>query len=73
MEREWLRQMRKIKGYKQEDVAKYAKKSITLYSYIESGERNPSVKTAQRIADLLNFDWTLFFPEEKKKNKNKEV
>jgi putative transcriptional regulator len=32
---------------------------------IENGERIPSVGTAKKIAEILNFDWTLFFEEER--------
>lgn len=38
----------------------------SAYFYIENGERRPSVETAKKIAAVLGFDWTLFFPDEKK-------
>ena len=31
--------------------------------YIEAGERRPSVENAKKIANVLGFDWTLFFPD----------
>lgn len=34
-----------------------------FYSMIESGERRPSVETAKKIAAVLGFDWTMFFPD----------
>lgn len=37
-----------------------------FYSMLESGERRPSVETAKKIANVLAFDWTLFFPDEQK-------
>ena len=36
-------------------------------SELETGKKkNPSVKTAKKIAAVLGFDWTLFFEDEKK-------
>lgn len=35
-------------------------------SNIELGLFNPSVKTAMKIARILNFDWVLFFDDKKK-------
>lgn len=34
---------------------------ITTYNKIELGDRNPSPKTAQSIANVLGFNWTKFF------------
>ena len=36
--------------------------SQPAYHMIECGQKNPSVITAQKIAAVLGFDWTLFFP-----------
>ena len=72
MERHWLKQIREAKGLEQKDVANAIKKTQACYSYIESGDRNPTVKVAQEIAEFLVFDWTLFFPKNKKKKKQKE-
>ncbi len=33
------------------------------YSNIENGNRTPSMATAIKIAELLGFDWRLFFPK----------
>lgn len=67
MERLWLRQIREAKGLEQKEVAFKIKKTQACYSYIENGQRNPTVELAQKIADVLDFDWTLFFPKKKKK------
>lgn len=67
MERHWLRQIREAKGLEQKEVAKAINKTQACYSFIESGSRNPTVELAQRIADVLDFDWTLFFPKKKKR------
>ena len=67
MERHWLKQIRETKGLEQKDIALKINKTQACYSYIENGNRNPSVELAQKIADVLDFDWTLFFPKKKKK------
>ena len=40
----------------------------TMIGKIETGEVKPSVKLAKTIADVLGFDWTLFY-EDVKSNK----
>lgn len=37
----------------------------TMIAKIETGEVNPSVKLAKTIADVLDFDWTLFYEDVK--------
>ena len=69
MERHWLRQIREAKGLEQKEVADAVNKTQACYSFIESGNRNPTVELAQKIADVLDFDWTLFFPKKKKTKK----
>lgn len=59
--RNWLLDYRVNKELTQEDVAKDAGISRTTYAMIETGNRNPSVQVAKRIASTLGFDWTLFF------------
>ena len=60
--RSWLRSIREIKGMSEKQVATLVGISQPAYHTIEKGERNPSVQTAQRISQVLGFDWTLFFP-----------
>ena len=50
----------------QEQVSAKAKISQPSYANIETGRRAPSVKTAQKIAAALGFDWQRFYedPEE---------
>lgn len=67
MERLWLKQIREAKGMEQKEVASKIKKTQACYSYIESGDRNPTVELAQKIADVLDFDWTLFYPKKRKR------
>ena len=45
----------------QQQVSDMAKLSRSYYTEIETGDKNPSVETAKRIAEVLDFDWTLFF------------
>ncbi len=59
--REWLVQMRNSKGLSQREMASRMKITTQMYYYIENNERNPSVCLAQKIANLLGFDWTLFY------------
>jgi transcriptional regulator with XRE-family HTH domain len=59
--RNWLLDYRTKKEMTQFDVARRAGISRTTYAMIETGNRNPSVSVAKRIAKTLGFDWTLFF------------
>ncbi len=61
--REWLRVIRKDRNLKQQEVAESANISRQGYSFIETGERTPTVATAKKIAEVLGFDWTEFFKE----------
>ena len=46
----------------EQQVADLVGISQPAYHTIETGKRNPTVKTAQSISQVLGFDWTLFFP-----------
>lgn len=59
----WLAALRQEKMANQSEVAYEAKISVSYYSMIESGKRRPSTGVAQRIAQVLGFDWTLFYSE----------
>ncbi|MGY3843570.1 helix-turn-helix transcriptional regulator [Bacillus subtilis] len=63
-QREWLKCHRLNKGLTQKDVAAKAKIARTTYASIEQGERNAGVQTAKSIAEVLDFNWTLFFDEQ---------
>ena len=69
--REWLIQLRKHKGLTQQEVADQAGISRSYYSGIENGNRNGRVETIKRIADVLGFDWTLFFENKRRKTSQK--
>lgn len=59
--REWLKLKRKEQRYSPKSIAEYCDITRNYYDLLESGKRNPSVAVAQKIATLLDFDWTLFF------------
>lgn len=61
--RKWLKTLRHNKSMTQSQVAENAGISRAYYSEIENNIKNPSVETAKRIADILNFNWTFFFTE----------
>jgi putative transcriptional regulator len=57
--RGWLTRLRGDRTHQQ--VADMAGIDRSFYTQIESGVRNPSVTTAKKIAEALDFNWTLFF------------
>lgn len=62
--KKWLLNLREKIGLTQEEVATKCNISRQFYSMIENGDRVPSVKTAQSIANILGFNWTKFFEED---------
>ena len=62
--REWLKKIRETAQTSQQIVATDCGISRQAYQMIESGVRTPSVKVAKKIAEVLNFDWNLFFADE---------
>lgn len=58
--REWLTKIREQQGMQQKDVALSCNISRQYYNYIESGERRPSPKVAQKIATTLGFPETWY-------------
>ncbi|MBS3885583.1 MAG: helix-turn-helix transcriptional regulator [Dethiobacter sp.] len=61
--RDWLKNMRVNQGYTQADIAEMACVDVTMISKIELGERRPSVEVAKKIANVLGFNWTLFYQD----------
>ncbi len=59
--RGWLKEIREKADLTQEELAKDIEISRPYYTEIEKGLKNPSVKVAKRIANKLEFDWTIFF------------
>lgn len=58
-----LSEIRAKSGLTQNEVANAAGISRVSYCNIEIGRRKPSVPVAKRIAQVLNFDWTLLFDD----------
>lgn len=56
-----LLQLREEKKMTQDDVAKEAGIARPYYTMIEQGKRRPSPEVAKKIANALDFDWTLFY------------
>lgn len=63
--REWLIAIREKAGLSQKAVSERVGISQPSYFNIEQGKRRPSVETAKSIAEVLGFDWTRFYEEEK--------
>ena len=63
--REWLVAIREGKKLSQKDVSERAGISQPSYSNIEHGVpgKGPSVSTAKKISEVLDFDWTQFFDD----------
>lgn len=53
--REWLKEIRKRKGYTVREVAPLLGISWTHYSDIENGRRNPSLDVAIKISKVYGF------------------
>lgn len=62
--RGWLIELRGNQTQKQ--IAKECGISQNFYSWIETGERTPSVPVAKEIAKALDFDWTKFFENDER-------
>lgn len=58
-----LREIRINAGMTQDQLAEKVGVIRQTISNIECGISKPSVPTAQAIAQVLEFDWTLFFEE----------
>lgn len=65
---EWLKTVRIAASMTQEQVANKAQISQPAYTNIEKGYRNPSIKTAKKIAAVLGFDWQRFYDESPQNN-----
>jgi len=58
-----LREIREKKGLTMTKVGELAGMSLSMYSYIENGERRPSVESAKRLAEVLGIRWTDFYED----------
>lgn len=68
--RAWLINLRGNKS--QKEIAGECGISQNYYSWIETGERDPSVSTAKKIAEVLGFNWTKFYEDESEAHGNKK-
>ncbi|MEC1552590.1 helix-turn-helix transcriptional regulator [Bacillus haynesii] len=59
----WIKEYRKQKNYNHSQVALKAGIERSYYTKIENGQK-PSVKVAQKLGKVLDFDWTLFFTQD---------
>lgn len=58
-----LKEYRTIKKMTQAQLADVCGCDRTMIGKIETGEVKPSVRLAKTIADVLGFDWTLFYED----------
>lgn len=58
-----LKQLRMNINKSMKQLSKELDISESYYCLIENGDRCPSVEIAKKIANALNFDWTLFYDE----------
>lgn len=61
--RDWLIDIRKKKALKQKSVSDAVGVAQPTYCQYEHGIITPSVETAKKIGNFLEFDWTLFFED----------
>ncbi|HHP1246747.1 TPA: helix-turn-helix transcriptional regulator [Bacillus anthracis] len=69
----WLRKKREDANLTQEQLAIKVGIARSTYGAIETGERNVRPHVAKKIANILDFDWTLFFEEECHEMKNRDL
>ena len=67
----WLKDKRCSKKLSQVDVANKVGITRVSYARIEIDERSPSVETAKKIANVLDFDWTRFYEDEETQHEAK--
>jgi putative transcriptional regulator len=71
--RHWLKQMRLAKGLTQLEVADMSGISRSYYADVERGDANASGRAAMGIANTLGFDMSLFFADNGRVTRHKEV
>ena len=60
---EWLTNMREKHGMTKTALSHLVGVDISTIGKYERGERRPSVKKAKEIAEVLGFDWTMFYSD----------
>ena len=71
--RKWLKRHRDERKLTQDETAKLSGISRTYYTHIENGTKTPSVEVAKNIGKTLQFDWVVFFKDERSLKERKEV
>lgn len=61
--RNWLIQKRKNARLSKRELSNLISIHESTIGKYEIGIRTPSVTVAKKIAEILNFDWTLFFKD----------
>jgi transcriptional regulator with XRE-family HTH domain len=64
MKREWLKTARKEKGHTLKSLAEAVGCSFNYISDLENGRRTPSLKTAFKLSEILDFDILNFIEKE---------
>lgn len=62
--RAWLTKKRQSRMQTQMDLAKQAGISRAYLAQIELGMRNPSIRVAKKLANVLSIDWTRFYEDQ---------
>ena len=72
--RNWLKERRLELYLTQQEVADMANISRPFYTQIENSSNNKrvSVRTAKRLATVMDFNWTRLFDEEEDKTATRE-
>ena len=56
-----LRELRKEKGFTQEQLANACGVQRTTITMIETENNSPSVELAKKLGEVLGIDWKVFF------------
>lgn len=56
-----LKELRKEKGFTQEQLANECGVQRTTITMIETGNNSPSVELAKKLGEILGIDWKVFF------------
>ena len=68
--RGWLREIRKLSGKSEAEVARLVGVAQSVYHRYETGQLTPSVPTAKAVSRVLGFShWELFYPDEEDNKK----
>lgn len=71
--RDWLISIRVQLNFTQQKVSDKTNIPRSTYAEYEIGRRNPTVENAKKIADVLGFDWTLFFAPVGRNKRQKQI